>query len=145
MNMTALCDRGFRLSQGVFCGLLIWADFFPAALPGAFPVVYPPHLARTLIADNYPGCNRVVSNVGLLAAQAAEIKVSENNLHWFDWERYSRRQDAAMKFGGLKGKTSFTGDLGPFLPYLRLGEAVNVGQATTFGLGRFCLKTGRAD
>jgi hypothetical protein len=75
----------------------------------------------------------------LLAAQATEIQVSKNDLYWFDWERYSRRQDASMKLGGLVGRITFSGELGPFLPYLRLGEIVNVGQATTFGLGRFQL------
>jgi len=40
----------------------------------------------------------------------------------------------------LLGRITFTGDLGPFMPYLRWGEAVNIGQATTFGLGRFHLE-----
>jgi CRISPR/Cas system endoribonuclease Cas6 (RAMP superfamily) len=79
----------------------------------------------------------VFPNLGLLAVQAAEIKVVKNDLHWFDWERYSRRQNTTMKFGGLMGRIIFSGELRPFLPYLRLGQAVNVGQATTFGLGRY--------
>lgn len=77
--------------------------------------------------------------VGLLAAKAADIRVFKNDLHWFDWERYSRRQDASMKFGGLIGRIAFTGDLEPFMPYLRLGQVVNIGQATTFGLGGYRL------
>lgn len=75
-----------------------------------------------------------------LLAQARDITLSSNGLRWHDWERYSRRQDANMKFGGLKGSLTIAGPLGPFLPYLRLGAAVNLGQATTFGLGRYTLK-----
>ncbi len=46
-------------------------------------------------------------------------------------------QKETMKLGGLKGSVSFSGERGPFLPYMRLGEQVNVGQGTTFGLGRY--------
>lgn len=83
--------------------------------------------------------NPVLTDGGLLATQTAEIQFSKADLHWFDWERYSRRQDATMKFGGLIGSAKLSGPLGPFLPYLRLAESVNVGQATTFGLGRIKL------
>lgn len=79
----------------------------------------------------------VSPEVGLLAEKAADICVFKNDLHWHDWERYSRRQDTTMKFGGLMGHITFRGELGPFMPFLRLGEAVNVGQATTFGLGKY--------
>ena len=53
-----------------------------------------------------------------------------------------------MKFGGLMGAITFTGHLGLFMPYLRLAEIINLGQATTFGLGRIAwslppLKPGR--
>lgn len=80
-----------------------------------------------------------------LTAKAKNVAVARDEMHWHDWERYSRRQDAAMKFGGLAGKITFSGPLGPFMPYLRLGEAVNVGQATTFGLGRYRLRVEVSD
>jgi hypothetical protein len=34
---------------------------------------------------------------------------------------------------------TFAGPLGPFLPYLRLGEQVHIGQGNTFGLGRYTI------
>lgn len=71
-----------------------------------------------------------------LASQASQIQAARHDLRWHDWERYSRRQDATMKFGGLVGRVSLQGPLGPFVPFLRLGAQVNVGQETTFGLGR---------
>ena len=42
-----------------------------------------------------------------------------------------------MKLGGLRGEITFEGDLSPFMPLLRLGEKVHVGQGTGFGLGGY--------
>ena len=74
-----------------------------------------------------------------LTSQASCIKATRQDLRWHDWERYSRRQDATMKFGGLLGRINLQGPLGSFLPFLRLGAQLNVGQETTFGLGRYSL------
>ena len=68
-------------------------------------------------------------------AENAEKVVDE--LKWFDWERYSRRQDTKMKLGGLIGRVSFKGDFEEFLPLLKLGELLHAGKGTAFGLGRY--------
>ena len=73
---------------------------------------------------------------GLIAA-AEQVKTANGDLRWYDWERYSARQDARMKLGGFIGKVTYQGDLQPFLPLLRLGEAVHVGKGTSFGLGKY--------
>lgn len=72
-----------------------------------------------------------------LIEQAGEIKVKQDNLYWYEWERYSSRQKDLMKLGGLRGEIEFESNLTPFMPYLKLGEVVNVGQGTSFGLGRY--------
>ncbi len=77
-----------------------------------------------------------------LISKAKNIQTGKHELHWYDWERYSGRQKAAMKLGGLRGNISFTGELGPFMPFLRLGEHVNVGQGTSFGLGKYEVAVG---
>lgn len=74
-----------------------------------------------------------------LLANAHQIKTAECNLHWYEWERYSARQKERMKLGGLKGTVAFQGELGPYVPFLKIGENVSVGQGTTFGLGRYSL------
>lgn len=73
----------------------------------------------------------------LLLDQAQQLTVLEDEMHWYDWERYSSRQDANMNLGGLRGSITFAGHLKPFLPFLRLGAQVNLGQGTTFGLGGY--------
>lgn len=65
------------------------------------------------------------------------VKTAHDSLYWYDWGRYSTRQKDYMKLGGLRGEITFKGDLWPFMPLLRLGEKVHVGQGTGFGLGRF--------
>ncbi len=72
--------------------------------------------------------------------RAMKISVKEKNLQWYDWERYSARQDARMKLGGFVGDVTFEGDMGEFIPYLRAGEAVHVGKGTSFGLGRYVMR-----
>jgi len=60
-------------------------------------------------------------------------------LQWIDFERYSRRQKAKMQLGGITGTISYKGDVSSFIPLLHLGEYINIGKSTTFGLGKFKL------
>jgi len=73
-------------------------------------------------------------------AQAAEkVRTGAQQLHWLDWERYSRRQETRMKLGGLVGEVEYAGPWEPFEPLLRLGAAVHVGKGTAFGLGQYAI------
>ena len=72
-----------------------------------------------------------------LIERSKSIKVKEENLSWFDWERYSNRQETRMMMGGIIGSVTFEGDLEPFLPFLLLGEYIHVGKGTSFGLGKY--------
>lgn len=61
-------------------------------------------------------------------------------LHWQDQARYSSRQQAEMKLGGLLGTISINNaDLSPFWPYLWLGQWIHAGSAATMGLGQYRL------
>lgn len=73
---------------------------------------------------------------GLIAA-AEEVETVTSDLRWYDWERYSVRQDTRMKLGGVVGRGTYKGDLQSFLPLLHLGEVVHVGKGTSFGLGKY--------
>jgi CRISPR/Cas system endoribonuclease Cas6 (RAMP superfamily) len=65
------------------------------------------------------------------------VRTVKDRLEWRDWERYSARQDTRMRLGGVVGEVMYEGQLGRFLPFLRLGEQVHVGNGTAFGLGAF--------
>jgi len=75
-----------------------------------------------------------------LITQAEGIKMIKSDLSWYDWERYSSRQNERMNLGGFLGEITFRGDLAPFLPYLALGEILHLGKASSFGLGKYELK-----
>jgi len=75
-----------------------------------------------------------------LIESSKDIKVEKENLSWYDWERYSNRQDTKMYMGGFIGSITFEGDFEEFIPFLLLGEYVHVGKGTSFGLGKYKIK-----
>ena len=72
-----------------------------------------------------------------LIEESLNVRVKKSNLHWFDWERYSNRQETRMMMGGFTGQVTFEGETEPFLPFLLLGEYIHVGKGTSFGLGKY--------
>lgn len=106
----------------------------------SFPLFFARLAQRLSLLASFYERNPDLPDLTPLISQAHLIQVAPRHLRWYDWERYSRRQDTTMKFGGLVGRVVLSGPLGPFLPYLRLGSQVNVGQETTFGLGKFQLE-----
>lgn len=65
------------------------------------------------------------------------IKTKERDIKWYDWERYSSKQDTRMKLGGFMGSIIFEGDLKEFFPFIKLGEYTHIGKQTSFGLGKY--------
>ncbi|MDI1471295.1 MAG: CRISPR system precrRNA processing endoribonuclease RAMP protein Cas6 [Thermodesulfovibrio sp.] len=68
---------------------------------------------------------------------AENVRTLSSNLSWYDWERYSTRQETRMKLGGVIGEITYEGDITPFMPYLRAGEIFHIGKGTSFGLGKY--------
>jgi hypothetical protein len=68
---------------------------------------------------------------------ASRVTLVRSDLRWWDWQRYSARQQTQMKLGGFVGQVTYRGPLGSFLPLLLLGSAIHVGKACTFGHGRY--------
>jgi hypothetical protein len=77
-------------------------------------------------ALDYPG----------LVRMAETVEIVDNNLSWYDWERYSFRQDEKMLMGGMAGDVTYEGKIGEFLPLIEFCEQVHLGKQTTFGLGK---------
>jgi hypothetical protein len=73
-----------------------------------------------------------------LVRAAARVPAPEARLRWRDWTRYSARQRAKMRIGGIVGTLELQGaDLAPFWPWLWLGQWVHAGRSTTMGLGMY--------
>jgi len=72
-----------------------------------------------------------------LIKKAEQVERMLDHTRWEDWERYSSRQDAKIKMGGVVGKVTYKGELSEFIPVLKLGELIHVGKSSTFGMGRY--------
>ena len=94
----------------------------------------------SLTAEFHAGVPSAVPNAVALV-QHAEALWDERDLRWQDWSRYSSRQKQEMTLGGLVGRWTLRGELGPLLPWLWLGQWLHVGKNATMGLGRYTLHT----
>lgn len=97
-------------------------------------------LHRLDLLSAFYGKNGPLPVSGNLFEQAQKIQTLREKLYWYEWERYSGNQKSLMKLGGLKGEIEVEGNLSPFMQYLKLGETVNVGQGTSFGLGKYSIQ-----
>lgn len=103
------------------------------------------HMIRTLLRRvsslSYFHCGELLElDFKALIEMAESIKCTGRDLRWYDWQRYSARQDTKMKMGGFIGKVGFEGDLEEFMPLIALGEEVHLGKGTVFGLGKYRMK-----
>jgi hypothetical protein len=71
-----------------------------------------------------------------LVRRAEQVAIHGQNLRWFDWRRYSFRQDQDMLMGGLIGEVDYRDVPGEFVPLLEFCEATHTGKQTSFGLGQ---------
>lgn len=71
-----------------------------------------------------------------LVDRAHKVKTVNNDLGWFDWRRYSNRQESKMFMGGIIGRITYEGKLDEFYPLLKFCQEVHIGKATSFGLGK---------
>ncbi|NQS90000.1 CRISPR system precrRNA processing endoribonuclease RAMP protein Cas6, partial [Patescibacteria group bacterium] len=75
-----------------------------------------------------------------LIEKAKKVKRKDSSLSWYDWQRYSTRQNTRMTLGGFIGKVTFSfNEVDPdqFLPFILLGSYIHVGKGTSFGLGKY--------
>ena len=103
----------------------------------SFPLFFAALLRRLELLGTFYGDGFEIPDADLLLRRAERMEVVDDRTRWYDWKRFCRRQNYTMKIGGLTGPVVLKGDPAPFLPLLRLGEMVNVGHGTSFGLGKF--------
>jgi hypothetical protein len=75
-----------------------------------------------------------------LIEEAGQCGISSSALRWFDWARWSERQQKRMTMGGIMGPIRYIGPVGPFMPLLAAGTVIHIGKSTTFGMGRYDLR-----
>lgn len=70
---------------------------------------------------------------------AGNVEVVDSKLEWFEYDRYSLRQRAKMKLGGLIGEITFK-NASKWIDLLKLGEIIHLGKNTSFGFGKYELE-----
>jgi len=98
--------------------------------PGSIPVsVYRRYRAiSAFYCDGNPGHNYEIP---------PGLTIKDNSLHFYDWERYSARQETKISLGGFIGKIKLAGSVKDIIPLLKIGEYLNIGKNSIFGLGRY--------
>lgn len=96
-------------------------------------------LLRRLTLLYYFHCGKQPPQIDVksLIEKAEKVKILNDNTQWYDWERYSSRQNTRMKLGGVIGEITYKGDITAFIPFLKAGEILHVGKGTSFGLGKY--------
>jgi len=75
-----------------------------------------------------------------LGEMADAVNTSRARIEWIEENRYSKNRNLRHILKGFIGNVSYEGNLGPFMPFLRLGEYLHVGKATAFGQGWYKLR-----
>lgn len=92
-----------------------------------------------LLCDVHLGAAAPQLDFAALSTQAAAVTLQGEGLRWFDWGRYSQRQQQEMQLGGLLGSVQLQGDLAQFAQLLHQGQWLHVGKNATMGLGGYRL------
>jgi len=105
-----------------------------ASLP--FHVLVRTMLRRISSLCNYHGNGEPALDYRGLVQRAKGVEITQSSLRWFDWKRYSTKQDQSMLMGGIVGQVNYSGELAEFVPLIRFCEKVHIGKQTSFGLGK---------
>ena len=92
-----------------------------------------------LLRDVHLGAAAPQHDFKAIVEQTQAIELHAQDLRWFDWGRYSQRQQKEMQLGGLLGSVHLQGDLAPFAELLHRGQWLHVGKNASFGLGGYRL------
>jgi hypothetical protein len=74
-----------------------------------------------------------------LLTMAAEVQMVDDATRWREAWSYSRLEGRGKPTSGFVGRVRYNGALGPLLPYLLVGQALQVGKNTVKGCGWYQL------
>ncbi|HOU51750.1 MAG TPA: CRISPR system precrRNA processing endoribonuclease RAMP protein Cas6 [Smithella sp.] len=91
------------------------------------------------LSESHDGVEPALDYRGMVS-RAEKVTIEQSDLSWFDWRRYSNRQEQEMLMGGMIGSIEYRGKLSEYLPLINFCEKVHIGKQTTFGLGKVVLE-----
>lgn len=68
---------------------------------------------------------------------AETVEVVQSDLHFKKFKRYSNRQGRPVPLQGFEGRITYRGEIGPFYPWLKIGEYIHIGKGAVFGMGGY--------
>jgi hypothetical protein len=89
--------------------------------------------------EKYHACQTDLPDFDILRPLINGATITQKDLHWFDWKRYSSRQKTTIALGGVMGTFVLEGDLTTLYPYLKYGELLHVGKSAVLGLGKYVI------
>lgn len=115
-------------------GKLVHADRF------SFQAFFNPLMRRISLLHAHHAAQQLTPDFKTLSQQAACVPLPKAELHWYEWSRYSSRQQSRIQMGGLLGTFDLPmGSLTTFWPWLWLGQWVHVGKGAVMGMGEYVL------
>ncbi len=76
-----------------------------------------------------------------LSEHAASIPIQRSDLYWYEWARYSNRQQTKVQMGGLLGSFQVPAALlTDYWDWLWLGQWTHVGKGAVMGMGEYNLQ-----
>lgn len=107
----------------------------------SFGVFFSTLLRRISMITYFHTDTPLETDFAVLTAQAKNTHFSKQQLSWYDWTRYSSRQQTEMNMGGLVGTLQLDMQgLEKFWPYLWLGQWTHLGKGTSMGLGAYSIQ-----
>lgn len=95
-------------------------------------------LRRVTMLSKHHGQSEWQPEFAALIQLAESVETYSSKMTWWDFERYSNRQQTRMKLGGFIGQITYSGlALNALLPLLIAGEILHIGGNTSFGLGKY--------
>ena len=89
------------------------------------------------------GAGQIEIDFRAMGERAAQVRMTRCDLQRTSADRLSSRTGQRHPLGGFVGEAEYEGELGEFLPYLRLGKWVGVGRQTVWGKGELEVASAR--
>lgn len=131
-RLTLLLETPLRLRQ---------AETLLGAKDFQFGALFTNLLRRISLLTTFHTDTPLETDFAALSRAGWTLRHRAARLRWYEWARYSSRQDALIQMGGLIGEIELEdAGLEPFWPYLWLGQWTHAGKGAVMGLGRYRLQ-----
>jgi len=108
----------------------------------AFGGVFSNLLRRVSMLTYFHTDTPLETDFAALTRLARGSEFRDADWRWYEWQRYSSRQDTTMHMGGVIGTATLPlAGLEALWSYLWLGQWIHAGKATSMGLGMYRLET----